>query len=270
MEVSRGLIRACGLPEHEAERLLCLVTGAGRSALVGGMRVDEGRALRFERLVARRKAGEPLQYLEGTVQFGPIELEVDSRVLIPRPETEQLWERALALLPRQPCTVVDVGTGSGCLALAVKHVRPDIHVIATDISSKALQLARANAERLTLHVDFCKGDGLAALGTSIRGSVTMILTNPPYVAEAEWPDLPTDVRDHEPKSALVMRDGLEMYRHLASEASGWLAPSGVLVAEIGELQGARVTRLFHANGWEATVERDWTGRDRFLVAKMDR
>lgn len=258
------------MARHEAERLLRLVTGAPRSAVVGGMPVDKAGALRFGRLVARRKAGEPLQYLEGTVQFGPIELEVDRRVLIPRPETEQLWERVMALLPGQPCRVVDIGTGSGCLALAIKHERPDIHVVATDISSDALDLARSNAGRLTLEVDFRNGDGLAALDPSMRGSVSVIVTNPPYVAEADWPDLPTDVRDHEPRSALVMGDGLEMYRHLASGGFSWLTPTGVLVAEIGELQGRDVTRLFHGGGWEATVERDWTGRDRFLLAWMER
>ena len=265
-----ALLAGCVLPRHEAERLLRVVTGATRTALVSGMAVDDARISRFRRMVSRRLAGEPLQYLEGTVQFGPIEMEVDRRVLIPRPETEQLWERTMALLPEKPCTVVDIGTGSGCLALAIKHERPDIRVVATDISSEALELARSNAGRLSLDVDFREGDGLAALDPSIMASVTVIVTNPPYVAEADWPGLPTDVRDHEPKSALVMGDGLDMYRRLAPEASRWLAPSGVLVAEIGERQGEEVTRLFRASGWAATVERDWTGRDRFLVARMDR
>ena len=259
-----------GLARHEAERLLRLVTGATRSAVVGGIPVDEAQAAGFRRMVARRKAGEPLQYVEGTVQFGPIELKVDARALIPRPETEQLWERAMALIPEQPCTVADIGTGSGCLALAVKRERPDIHVVATDISPEALELARSNAKRLKLDVDFREGDGLGALDRSIRGSVAAIVTNPPYVAEADWADLPTDVRDHEPRSALVMGDGLGMYRHLASGASLWLAPTGVLVAEIGELQAREVMRLFGRNGWEATVERDWAGRDRFLVARASR
>ena len=267
---SSDLITGSGLASHEAERLLGLVTGADRSAVVGGMAVDHALVSRFRGLVERRRAGEPLQYLEGTVQFGPIELEVDGRVLIPRPETEQLWERVMALLPAQPCRVVDIGTGSGCLALAIKHERPDVHVVATDVSSDALDLALGNAGRLMLDIEFREGDGLSALDPSIRGSVAAIVTNPPYVAEADWPGLSTDVREHEPKSALVMGDGLDMYRHLASDASRWLAPSGLLVAEIGELQGRAVTRLFRSNGWDATVERDWTGRDRFLVARIDR
>ena len=267
---SRELVSESGLAAHEAERLLCLVTGAERSAVVGGMQVDEGSALRFQRLAARRKAGKPLQYLEGTVQFGPIELEVDGRVLIPRPETEQLWERAMALLPGQPCIVVDIGTGSGCLALAIKHQRRDVHMVATDISREALDLARSNARRLKMDVEFRHGDGLAALDPSMRGAVRVIVTNPPYIAEADWAGLPPDVRDHEPKSALVMGDGLDMYRRLASDATPWLEVGGELVAEIGDLQGEDVTRLFLSNGWEAAIERDWTGRDRFLVARAYR
>lgn len=265
---SRELVSESGLAAHEAERLLQLVTGADRSAVVGGIPVDDARLLRFRELVSRRRAGEPLQYLEGTVQFGPIELEVDGRVLIPRPETEQLWDRAMALLPGRACTVVDVGTGSGCLALAIKHRRQDIRVVATDISRDALELARSNARRLALDVEFRHGDGLAALDPSMQGAVRMIVTNPPYIAEADWPDLPSDVRDHEPRSALVMGDGLDMYRHLAEGASSWLQATGVLVTEIGEFQGSEVRRLFRSRGWEASVEQDWTGRDRFLVARL--
>ena len=265
---SRELVSESGLAAHEVERLLQLVTGADRSAVVGGIPVDDAGLLRFRELVSRRRAGEPLQYLEGTVQFGPIELEVDGRVLIPRPETEQLWERAMALLPGRACTVVDVGTGSGCLALAIKHERRDVHVVASDVSSDALDLARNNARRLKLDVEFRHGDGLAALDPSMRGAVRVIVTNPPYVAEADWADLPSDVRDHEPRSALVMGDGLDMYRHLAAGASSWLEAAGVLVTEIGDLQGREVTRIFRSSGWEASVEQDWTGRDRFLVARI--
>lgn len=268
MENARLLISASGLAVHEAERLLRLITSATRTAVVGGMPVEETRALGFRELVARRKAGEPLQYLEGTVQFGPIDLLVDRRVLIPRPETEQLWERAMQLLPTEPSTVVDMGTGSGCLALAVKHNRPDVAVVATDISSEALEVARKNAARLHLDVEFRHGDRLAALDPPLAGTVTMIVTNPPYVSEDEWATLPGEIRCFEPKTALVLGDGLDMYRYLATEAAGWLTRPGILVAEIGDRQGDRVMRLFRADGWEAVVEQDWTGRDRFLIARM--
>ena len=267
---SGELVSGSGLPRHEAERLLRGVAGAPRAALVGGLRMDDVQAGRFHRLVERRLAGEPLQYLEGTVQFGPVELDVDRRVLIPRPETEQLWERAMGLFPDGPCVVVDMGTGSGCLALAIKYGRPDVRVMATEISAEALAVARSNAARSGLELEFYLGDRLDALDRSVRGTVSMIVTNPPYVSEREWQDLPADVRDHEPKVALALGDGVDMYRYLASEAAPWLTQSGVLAAEIGETQGQEVQGLFEGLGWQAEIGRDWTGRDRFLVARRDR
>ncbi len=265
---STSLLETAVLDEHEAMRLLIAVTGASRTALIGGMLINDAWSGQFFELVARRKAGEPLQYLEGTVQFGPIDLLVDQRVLIPRPETEQLWERAMQLLPSEPSTVVDMGTGSGCLALAMRHDRPDVAVVATDISSEALEVARKNAARLHLDVRFRHGDRLAALDPSLAGTVTMIVTNPPYVSEDEWATLAGEIRYFEPKTALVLGDGLDMYRYLATEAAEWLTRDGLLIAEIGDRQGDRVMRLFRSEGWEAAVERDWTGRDRFLIARM--
>lgn len=267
-EYSRELLRRSQLPAHEAERLLGTVTGASRSDIVGGLAVDGRSAARFHLLARRRLEGEPLQYLEGTVQFGPIGLEIDGRVLIPRPETEQLWERAMNLLPAEAATVVDLGTGSGCLALAIKHERPDVMVVATDISAEALEVARRNAALLDLEVEFRHGDRLGALEPSLAGDIAMIVTNPPYVSEEEWAALPLDVRNHEPRVALAIGDGLEMYRYLAAEASDWLALGGVLVSEIGDRQGKPVKRLFDKHGWEARVSTDWTERDRFLIARM--
>lgn len=267
-EESLRLLRRSQLPAHEAERLISAVTGATRAEVVGGLILDRRSADRFRRLVRRRLAGEPLQYLEGRVQFGPIALEVDRRVLIPRPETEQLWERAMRLLPAGPSTVVDMGTGSGCLALAIKHERPDVTVLATDISLEALEVARKNAARLDLDVEFRHGDRFAALEPSLAGSVTMIVTNPPYISQNEWAGLPREVRDHEPKVALVLGDGLDMYRCLATDAPAWLAAGGTLIAEIGDCQREATQRLFAGRGWKPCVFTDWTGRDRFLVARI--
>ena len=267
---SRALLAGSGLPDHEAERLLRVVTGATRAAVIDGLSVDQARLSDFRRLVRRRLAGEPLQYLEGTAAFGPLDLVVDGRVLIPRPETEQLYERAMELLPDRRCTVVDLGTGSGCLALAIKYRRPDIRVVATDISPDALDVARHNADLLGLDVEFCVGDRLGALDLSLRGKVGMIVTNPPYVAESEWAGLPPDVRDHEPRVALVMGDGLDMYRYLAGEAGSWLASTGVLVSEIGEGQGEEIMRVFGEAGWAPVVSPDLAGSDRFLVARRHR
>lgn len=250
-----------GLPGYEAERLRRVAAG-------GGAELDAGGRARFAELCRRRRAGEPLQYLEGTAAFGPIEVLVDGRVLIPRPETEQLWERVMALAPSGPGTVADVGTGSGCLALAVKHRRPDLRVVAVDIDPGALGLARRNAHRLGLETEFALGDLLAPLDPGLRGEVDVIASNPPYIAESEWAGLPAEVRDYEPRIALAGgEDGLLFHRRLAREARPWLAPGGVLMAEIGETQGADVAALFAAAGWEAEIAPDLTGRDRFLTAR---
>ena len=265
---SKLLIGSSSLPPHEVVRLLAAITGRPRAELLGGVVVDRPTVSMFYRLMERRSAGMPLQYLEGTVQFGPLELLVDDRVLIPRPETEQLWEKALDLVPDGACTVVDMGTGSGCLAIGIAHQRPAARVIATDISRDALDLARLNAALVQVEAEFCLGDRLSALHPSLRGGVDLIVTNPPYVSDSEWLKLPPEVRDYEPRLALVAGDGLHIFRYLASEASAWLAPEGVLVAEIGDRQGAKVRREFRAGPWEARILPDLTGRDRFLIARI--
>jgi release factor glutamine methyltransferase len=249
-------------------RLLAAITGRPRAELLAGIVVDRSTVKMFYRLMEQRSAGMPLQYLEGTVQFGPLELLVDHRVLIPRPETEQLWEKALDLIPDGACTVVDMGTGSGCLAIGIAHRRPAARVIATDISQDALDLARLNAALLQVEAEFCLGDRLTALHPSLRGEVDLIVTNPPYVSDSEWLRLPPEVRDYEPRLALVAGDGLHVFRYLASEAPSWLAPGGVLVAEIGDRQGAKIRWAFRDPPWEASVLPDLTGRDRFLIARI--
>ena len=265
---SKLLIGSCGLPTHEVVRLLAAITGRPRAELLSGMVVDRPTVNMFYRLMEQRSAGMPLQYLEGTVQFGLLELLVDHRVLIPRPETEQLWEKALELVPDGACTVVDMGTGSGCLAIGIAHRRPAARVIATDISSDALDLARLNAALLQVEAEFCLGDRLDALHPSLRGDVDLIVTNPPYVSDSEWLKLPLEVRDYEPRLALAAGDGLHIFRCLASEAPSWLAPDGVLVAEIGDRQGAKIRWAFRDPPWEASVLPDLTGRDRFLIARI--
>ena len=265
---SRLLIGSCSLPSHEVVRLLAAITGRPHAELLRGIVVDRPTVNMFYRLMEQRSAGMPLQYLEGTVQFGPLELLVDHRVLIPRPETEQLWQRALDLVPDGPCTVVDMGTGSGCLAIGIAHQRPAARVIATDISNDALDLARLNAALLQVEAEFRLGDRLAALHPSLRGKVDLIVTNPPYVSDSEWLELPPEVRDYEPRLALAAGDGLHIFRYLASEAPAWLAPDGVLVAEIGDRQGAKIRWAFRGSPWEASVLPDLTGRDRFLIARV--
>ncbi len=245
------LAGALGLPEHEARRLW-------------GVAADDGH---YRRLVERRLAGEPLQYLEGTVQFGPLELAIDERALVPRPETEGLWEMAVAALgDAGPGTViVDLCTGSGNLALALKHAFPRAQVYGTDTSEGAVGLAAENAARTGLDATFLHGDLFEPLPRKLIGRVDLVVANPPYVAEGEYAGLPVDVR-REPRGALVAGEaGTEVLARIGDEAPWWLAVGGWLFCEIGETQGDTVPGLFP--GLDREVRQDRAGRDRYLVGR---
>jgi release factor glutamine methyltransferase len=254
----------CGLPRHEAERLLAVATGRRRGELTPQALISEAEWLHFRQLCARRLHGDPLQYLEGSAPFGPLELVVDSRVLIPRPETEQLAELAVRAVPL-PAVVVDLGAGSGALALYLKHRHPGARVLAVDISAQALEVARLNGQRLGLTVEWLEGDLFDPLPRELRGGVSLVVSNPPYVAEREWEELPEDVR-REPRQALVAGPlGTEVLGRIAAEVGEWLAPDGVVVCEIGETQGKVASAHFRRAGLRTEVRRDLTGRDRFLL-----
>ncbi len=253
------------LAEHEAVRLLLASAAESRSWLLGDPEVDDDVAARFRSLVARRRRGEPLQYIEGTVDFGPIEVVVDRRVLIPRPETEQLYEAAVAKLRGITAPiVVDLCTGSGNLALAIKHTLPAARVVAADISPGAVAVAEENAVRLALDIEVVEGDLFRALPAELVGSVDLIVSNPPYVTRDECALLPEEVAHWEPGLALDGgSDGLDILRRIASEAADWLRPGGWLMCEIGERHGAAVGHLFAA--FRPEIRRDLAGRDRFLL-----
>ena len=243
-------------------------TGRSRADLLADPALNPAEQTRFDALVARRLAGEPLQYLEGRVPFGPVEVRVDRRVLIPRPETEQLWEQAVAALgeagPGTP--IVDLGTGSGVLALALRHAFPTAPVYATDLSAEALELARENAAANGLEVAFLHGDLLDPLPSALRGRVELIVANPPYLSEDEWERLPDEIRLHEPREALVAGPvGTEVLGRIADEAYWWLGIGGWVLCEIGEDQGEAVLGSFGA--YEREVCPDLAGRPRFLVAR---
>ena len=255
------------IPEHEARRLASAVTGRSAAELASQPPSSDEQA-RIDALVARREAGEPLQYLEGTTQFGPVELAVDPRALIPRPETERLWEEAVASLGEAgPGTViVDLGTGSGALALALKHAFPPARVFGVDISEDALALAKENAASTGLDVTFLHGDLFEPLPAALRGRVDLVVSNPPYVASGDLEGLPVDVRDHEPHRALVAGPtGLEVLERIADEGYWWVGIGGWVVCEIGETQADAAERLFFA--FDREVRPDLTGRDRILVAR---
>jgi len=251
-------------PRLDAEVLLADALGVDRSALFTHPdREVKGPAVRaFQNAVRRRSAGrEPVAYITGRRGFRHLDLAVDARVLVPRPETELLVEVGIERLP-QGARVVDVGTGSGAVALALAHERPDLEVLATDTSADALDVARANAKRLGLDggVTYFQGELLAGLG-----HVDAVLSNPPYIAEHERATLAPEITRHEPPGALFAgEDGLDVIRRLVPAAAE--AGAGLLAIELGEGQAAAVTRLMRDAGFEAVhARRDLAGIERVVV-----
>ncbi len=187
--------------------------------------------------MARRAAREPLQYLTGVQEFWSLAFEVTPAVLIPRPETEGLVEAFLRLNRAPDPIVMDIGTGSGCLAIVAAREIPGARVYATDVSSDALEVARRNAAThgVAGRIDFRRGDLFGPFrGAGLDGLVDFIVTNPPYVSDADLPGLMPEVRDHEPRAALLGGpDGLDAHRRLARESPEFLKPGAHLLAEIG-------------------------------------
>jgi release factor glutamine methyltransferase len=234
----------------------------------------------FDRMVERRAAGEPLQYVLGSWGFRTLDLLLDRRVLIPRPETEVVAGLAMAELDRvlgasngarrtRQGRVVDLGTGSGAIALSIAVERPGTEVWATDVSAAALDIARANLAGLGRpgrRVTLLEGDWFEALPADLLGTIDLMVSNPPYVASSD--PLPAEVRDWEPALALVPGPtGLEAYERIVAGAIAWLAPGGALVLEIGETQGAPVTAMARAAGFvSVAVHPDLAARDRAVVA----
>jgi len=255
------------IPGHELERLKIAVTGRDRAGLAVEP-LDEREQRRVAALIERRGAGEPLQYLEGSVQFGPIDLLVDQRALIPRPETERVWEEAVASLGRAgPGTViVDLGTGSGALALALKHSFPLAQVFGIDVSEDALALAKENAVRTGLEVTFLHGDLFEPLPRRLMGRIDLVVANPPYVIEGDFAELPSEIRDYEPRVALVSGPtGTEILERIADEGFWWVGIEGWVICEIGDTQGPAAEVLF--SGFNRELRLDLAGRDRILVAR---
>ena len=235
----------------EAELLLAAVLQQSRSWLYAhaDVRPTPAQAARFEALVARRAAGEPVAYLLGRRAFWTFELEVGPACLIPRPETELLLEQALRCLPADSALpVADLGTGSGALALALAMERPLARITASDRSAEALALAARNARRLGLgeRVRFVQGDWCAALAGARQA---LIVANPPYLA-ADDPHLEQGDLRHEPRAALVAgADGLEALRAIVACAPAHLLPQGWLLLEHGAGQGLAVRALLAAQGF---------------------
>jgi release factor glutamine methyltransferase len=217
-------------------------------------------------MVARRVAGEPLQYVIGWAPFGPLRLRVGPGVFVPRPETETLADRAAAFLRTRPLprVAVDLCTGSGAIACFLAAEAPGTRVLATELDPGALAWAGGNAERHG--VELLAGDLDDPLPAELAGRLDVLCANVPYVPSGAIATLPTDVRDHEPRLSLDGGpDGLDVFRRLARRAAHWLAPGGRLYAEIGEDQAGTAAALLTGAGLaEVAVHRDLVGRDRIV------
>lgn len=253
-------------PRETAEVLLMDVLETDRAGLFtreAGLDAREARM--YGRALCQRCAGTPLQHLTGEQTFRRIVLGVRPGVFIPRPETEMLVEVALRELESQDGpVVVDVGTGTGAIALAVKDERPDATVLATDLSPEAVELARANATRLELEVSVLEGDLLDPVPDALRGWVDLVVSNPPYVTPEEYGELPVEVRA-DPTLALV--GGISVYERLAAEAPRWLRDGGLLAVEIGSAQADMVGEVLHRSFTDVRVEPDLAGRDRIVLGR---
>ncbi len=269
--------RAAGLEQAavDARRVVEQASGADPSELILVLDdpVTERSMSSFELMVRRRSAGEPLQYVLGSWSFRSLDLMVDSRVLIPRPETEAVVEVALAELDRlggrdRTCQVVDLGTGSGAIGLSIAVERVRTQVMLTDQSPEALQVARANIAGLGrpgARISTGLGSWFDALPQDLMHKVDLIISNPPYVP-ADLP-LPPEVVDWEPVGALRSGpDGTDDLRVLILQAGEWLQKDGVLICELSPEQAADMQALAATVFNHARIESDLTGRDRALVA----
>jgi release factor glutamine methyltransferase len=262
-------------PAADAELLVARALGVSRARLHAdpGRPVAAGDEARLRALVARRARREPLHYVLGTREFWSREFRVTPAVLIPRPETELVIAAFLRLNRRPDPAILDLGTGSGCIAVTVACEVPGARVVAGDLSEAALEVARDNARRhgVASRVDFRRGDLFAVVaGGGPAERFDFVLANPPYVAAADLPALEPEVRDHEPRAALVAGpDGLEAHRRIAAEAPPWLLPGGHLILEIGAGQEDAVRALYAGRPGlrVAGCDRDLAGVPRVCIVR---
>jgi release factor glutamine methyltransferase len=220
-------------------------------------------------LVKRRGQREPLQHIVGSTSFCGYEIVVNRHALVPRPETELLAEEGWKFLSERTTAVLDFGTGTGCIALALAVKCPNAKIIATDISADALALAKENAARnkVSERIEFLQGDGFATLKTEAK--LDLIVSNPPYIPSAEIETLQPEVKDFDPRAALDGgADGLDFYRRIAAEAKLFLKPEGKIMLEFGDGQADDIKKIFENEKWIVeAVKEDYSQRARILIAK---
>jgi release factor glutamine methyltransferase len=265
-------------PRLDAEVLLCQLLNCRRASLFAhaDKQLTDNELTNFNRLVEKRAAGQPVAYLVGNKEFMGLDFYVTPDVLIPRPDTELLVETAIELIkesnPPAPI-LVDVGTGSGAIAVSCTHFLPQLKVLAVDISAAALKVAQKNAEQngVAPRIEFLNGNLLEpVLKMGLAGQVDIITANLPYVPSGDIPGLSREVH-HEPELALDGGpDGLDLYRIINPQAQSLLKPGGHLLIEIGPGQGALSLSLFSAPEWSSKLYYDLADRERLVVAEKQR
>ncbi len=268
-------------PSIEAEFLLAHAFGCQKKdLLIHPERVlTPGEVEQFKGFVERRGRREPLQYILGEVEFRGLSFKVNRKVLIPRPETELLVEEAINSIKGREgsgegkdITILDLCTGSGCIAISIAKELPYCRVYAVDISERAIEVARENAERYGVgeRVIFLPGDLFEAIEPlGLDGEIDLIISNPPYVSKKEMEGLQPEIKAYEPLSALYGgEDGLDFYRRIVDEAPFYLSDGGLLIMEIGCSQAERVKDLLENEGLFSQIEvkKDLSGIDRIIKA----
>lgn len=266
----------------DAKDLYCFMMNIGRNDIVLEYQntLQDVLCDRYFELIDRRCAGEPTQYITSSQHFMGLDFFVDSRVLIPRMDTEAVVERATSIIEeeqrnhRRSFRILDLCTGSGAIGLSIARLYKDAEVILTDISKDAIEVAKINADRLGLRkkVDFRTGDLFSPFkGFMKKQKFDLIISNPPYVPTETIETLQTEIRDFEPKSALDGGDdGLDFYRRVIAEAHLFMKKSSHLILEIGDNQGDAVKELMKAEGTYTDIEigQDLSGRNRMVVCRL--
>ncbi len=269
--------RVTETPRLDSEVLLADALGVDRARLIAshlGLLAGPERTRYFSH-VLRRSQGEPVAYIIGTKEFMGYAFCVDRRVLIPRPETETLVEHVVRIVTsgkRRDCTALDIGTGSGCIAISLALFLPRLAVHAVDLSSEAIEVAGINAEKhgVADRITFHTGDLYAALPGSVKESFGFIVSNPPYVSDADYGILADNVRLYEPSVALRSGpDGLDLISRIVAKADQYLVKDGFLAIEVGETQAEIVSALIRATGALEAVEivADLSGKPRIVVSR---
>ncbi|HOF39796.1 MAG TPA: peptide chain release factor N(5)-glutamine methyltransferase [Candidatus Hydrogenedentes bacterium] len=269
-----GLLAAISdTPRLDAELLLAHALGISRAALLARFQDELNPLPLFDTLLGRRLNYEPLAYILGTWEFFSLDFIVEAPLLVPRPETEHVVEAVLEHIGTRPAAILEIGTGTGCIAVSIAHAARNASIIATDINSHAIAVARKNAERHRVidRLSLRPGNLFEPLQPG-EGSFDVICSNPPYIEDTAWPGLDPVIRLHEDPGALLAGlDGLDVIRALVAGAARWLAPGALLAFEIGMGQYERVRDLLARHQYERIrFVRDLAGIERVAVAQKPR